>query len=45
VDYQMISVDDHIDLGYLPKDLWSERLPKTLRERGPRVMETTAACT
>jgi predicted TIM-barrel fold metal-dependent hydrolase len=40
MDYQMISVDDHIDLGYLPKDLWSERLPKSLRERGPRVMET-----
>lgn len=40
MDYQMISVDDHIDLGYLPKDVWSERLPKTLRERGPRVVET-----
>src|SRR5690348_17208533 len=27
VDYQMISVDDHVDLQYLPKDLWSSRLP------------------
>lgn len=40
MDYQIISVDDHIDLGYLPKELWSERLPTTLRERGPHVVET-----
>lgn len=33
----MISADDHIDLGYLPRDLWSERLPRRLQERGPHV--------
>lgn len=33
----MISADDHIDLGYLPSDLWQERLPAALKERGPRV--------
>jgi uncharacterized protein len=33
----MISADDHIDLGYLPRDLWIERLPKSLRERAPHV--------
>jgi predicted TIM-barrel fold metal-dependent hydrolase len=33
----MISADDHIDLGYLPRDLWRERLPASLRERAPRV--------
>lgn len=33
----MISADDHLDLGYLPKDLWLERLPGSLRERAPRV--------
>jgi predicted TIM-barrel fold metal-dependent hydrolase len=33
----MISADDHIDLGYLPKDLWTERLPKSLRDRAPHV--------
>lgn len=33
----MISADDHIDLGYLPSDLWQERLPADLKERGPRV--------
>lgn len=33
----MISADDHIDLGYLPKDLWTERLPSSLKERAPHV--------
>src|SRR5688572_18094561 len=37
LDYMMISADDHIDLGYLPKDLWTERLPKALKERAPHV--------
>ena len=35
--YTMISADDHIDLGYLPRNLWTERLPKSLRERAPHV--------
>src|SRR5262245_44373117 len=35
----MISADDHIDLGYLPADLWLERLPPEFRDRGPRVEE------
>lgn len=35
--YTMISADDHIDLGYLPKDLWTERLPQSLRDRAPHV--------
>ena len=35
--HTMISADDHIDLGYLSKDLWTERLPKSLRDRGPHV--------
>jgi len=38
--YRFISADDHIDLRWLPKDLWSQRLPARLRERGPRVIET-----
>jgi uncharacterized protein len=37
---RFISADDHIDLRWLPKDLWTERLPAKLRERGPRVIET-----
>ena len=26
-DYKLISCDDHLDLGYLPRDLWTQRLP------------------
>ena len=29
----------HIDLGYLPKDLWTDRLPSSLRDRAPHVEE------
>ena len=37
--HRFISADDHIDLRWLPKDLWGERLPARLRDRGPRVIE------
>ncbi len=37
--YRFISADDHIDLRWLPKDLWSERLPARWRGRGPRVID------
>ena len=40
IQARFISADDHIDLRWLPKDLWIERLPPGLRERGPRVVET-----
>ncbi len=35
----MISADDHIDIGYLPGDLWTQRLPRSLAERVPHVEE------
>ena len=37
--YRFISADDHIDLRWLPKDLWTQRLPARLRESGPCVVE------
>src|SRR5688572_10126383 len=40
MDYKVISADDHIDLRWLPADLWSNRLPAAMRERGPRVVDT-----
>jgi len=40
MQYRFISADDHIDLRWLPKDLWTARLPAKLRERGPRVVES-----
>ena len=39
IAYRFISAHDHIDLRWLPKDLWTERLPGKLRQRGPRVVE------
>ncbi|MCH8939766.1 MAG: amidohydrolase [Chloroflexi bacterium] len=35
----MISADDHSDLGYLPAELFLERLPAALKDRGPHVEE------
>jgi predicted TIM-barrel fold metal-dependent hydrolase len=40
MDYRVISADDHIDLRFMPDDLWTSRLPAALRERGPRVVDT-----
>ena len=37
---RIISADDHMDIHVLPPDLFEQRLPKALRERGPRVVET-----
>jgi len=39
MDYKMISADDHLDLQYLPTNLWTERLPKALRDRAPHIEE------
>src|SRR6266566_8558512 len=35
----LISCDDHMDLGQLPADLWEKRLPASLRDRAPRIEE------
>jgi len=40
MDQQIISADDHLDLRWLPRDLWIERLPSGLREQAPRVVES-----
>jgi len=39
VDYKLISSDDHLDLAWLPADLWTERLPRSLRLRAPHIEE------
>ena len=39
MDYSIISGDDHLDLQYLPADLWTSRLPRSLGERAPHVEE------
>ncbi len=33
------SCDDHLDLSAVPPTLWSDRLPRRLAERGPRVVD------
>src|SRR2546422_11378895 len=40
MDYRIISADDHIDMPWLPKDLWQKRGPAPWRERAPRVVDT-----
>ena len=35
----LISCDDHMDLGQLPADLWMTRLPEVLRDRAPHIEE------
>jgi uncharacterized protein len=32
------SCDDHLDIRAVPRELWQSRLPRTLAERGPRVV-------
>jgi predicted TIM-barrel fold metal-dependent hydrolase len=40
MEYRLISADDHIDLRYLPRDLWETRVPAAARDRVPRVEAT-----
>ena len=37
---KIISADDHMDIHVLPPGLFQERLPASLRDRGPRVIDT-----
>jgi uncharacterized protein len=36
---ELISCDDHMDLGQLPADVWTARLPAALRDRAPHIEE------
>src|ERR1700683_4262004 len=38
--YSCISADDHIDLRFLPKDIFTSRVPAALKDRVPRVVPT-----
>ncbi len=38
--WKMFSADDHVDLPYLPGDLWETRVPTAFRDRAPRLFET-----
>jgi predicted TIM-barrel fold metal-dependent hydrolase len=43
MEYSCISADDHIDLRFLPKDLFTERVPAALKDRVPRVVPAANA--
>jgi predicted TIM-barrel fold metal-dependent hydrolase len=38
--YPIISADDHIDLQFLPADIFTARVPPDIRDRVPRVIQT-----
>src|SRR3984893_1668810 len=40
MEYRIISADDHIDMAWLPRDLWQQGVPIQWRERVPRVVDT-----
>jgi predicted TIM-barrel fold metal-dependent hydrolase len=40
MEYRIISADDHIDMQWLPRDLWRNRVPQSWRDRAPKVVET-----
>ena len=40
MDYRVISGDSHIDMTWMPGDLWIERAPAHLAHAVPRVVET-----
>ena len=38
--WRFFSADDHVDLQYLPGDMWVKRVPQKYRDRVPRLIET-----
>jgi uncharacterized protein len=43
VEYKLISCDDHLDLAWLPADLWTTRLPRSLIARAPHIEDRNGA--
>jgi uncharacterized protein len=39
MDYKYISADNHLDIAWLPADLWQKRVASRFREQAPRVVE------
>ena len=36
----LVSCDDHMDMAYVPRDLWQSRVPAAVRDGAPKVEET-----
>jgi hypothetical protein len=41
----MITCDDHLDLAWLPADLWTGRMPRSLHSRAPHIEERDGRAT
>jgi predicted TIM-barrel fold metal-dependent hydrolase len=39
-NYRYVSADNHLDLIWCPPALWQDRLPSSLRDAGPQVVES-----
>ena len=37
MNFNIISADDHLDLGYLPRDFWARNMPRSYADRAPHV--------
>lgn len=37
-EYRFFSADSHLDLKWMPADLWTDRLPSKFRDRAPKVI-------
>ena len=40
MDYKVISADDHLDIRFFPKDIFTSRVPAEMRDRVPHVVPT-----
>src|SRR5690349_8182331 len=40
MQYRILSADDHIDLNWMPKNTWIDRLPAARKAEAPHVEET-----
>ena len=38
-DHPLYSCDDHLDIGNVPRDVWTSRVPEKYRDVAPRVVE------
>ena len=45
MDDMIYSCDDHLDLRAVPVDLWQSRVPKSMAERAPRVVDRDGQAT
>jgi hypothetical protein len=40
MEYKVISADDHLDIRFFPKDIFTSRVPANMKDRVPHVVPT-----